>query len=150
MPGSGVFNLTSPMDDSLTGLNSTYRYGDKIELSLKPKEIRILNFDKTSPSWDVLKELQGRHKMVVPPPPKPLNLKGHTLLGTWEYTGGHTREFTLKNTCILRQREKVIWEKPCTAATKNSITVQGKYKHVLGKDGILAIEGKYKATRAKP
>lgn len=59
---SGTFNITSPMDDSLAGLAKTYSYGDKIEIKLMPKEIRILNFDKTTPDWSKLKELQERNK----------------------------------------------------------------------------------------
>jgi hypothetical protein len=62
IPDSGTFNLTSPMDDSLAGLAKTYGYGDKIEIKLMPKEIRILNFDKTTPDWSRLKELQERNK----------------------------------------------------------------------------------------
>jgi hypothetical protein len=58
----GTFTLTSPMDDSLAGLAKTYSYGDKIELKLMPKEIRILNFDKATPDWSKLKELQERNK----------------------------------------------------------------------------------------
>jgi hypothetical protein len=61
----GTFTLTSPMDDSLAGLAKTYSYGDKIELKLMPKEIRILNFDKATPDWSKLKELQKRNKKPI-------------------------------------------------------------------------------------
>lgn len=151
-PNSGTFHLSSPMEDCLAGLAKTYSYGDKIELKLKAREIRILNFDKTTPDWSVLRELQGRHKMVEaskPKPPKPLNLKGHALLGKWEYMTNYTREFTLKGECILRQGKKVIWKKKCIKANKKSITVQGNLKHVLQKDGTLKIENKYTAKRAE-
>ena len=56
--GSGSFNLTSPMADSLAGLTTKYSYGDMITVKLAPKEIRILNFDKKARDWKVLKNLQ--------------------------------------------------------------------------------------------
>lgn len=49
---SGAFNLSSPMADSVTGLQKKYSYGDTISLSLTPKEIRILNFDKKKRLWN--------------------------------------------------------------------------------------------------
>lgn len=72
---SGPFNLTSPLADSLVGLEKTYAYGDLVTLKLKPGEIRILNFDTTIPDWSVLKELQNRNSLPVNP--NPIDSKAH-------------------------------------------------------------------------
>ncbi|MCK4998643.1 MAG: hypothetical protein KAS23_03880, partial [Anaerohalosphaera sp.] len=58
MPDSGTFNLSSPMADSLTGLKKRYSCGDSISVTLAPKEIRILNFDKKIRDWNALRDLQ--------------------------------------------------------------------------------------------
>jgi len=51
VPDSGTFHLSSPMADSLTGLREQYSYGETISVTLEPKEIRILNFDKKVRDW---------------------------------------------------------------------------------------------------
>ena len=58
MQDSGTFNLSSPMVDSLSGLKKKYSYGDTISITLAPKEIRILNFDKKLRNWNQFKDLQ--------------------------------------------------------------------------------------------
>lgn len=64
---SGKFYLSSPIEDSLKGLKSRYSYGDTIRLKLRPKEIRILNFDKTERDWSQLKALQENWVSWVDP-----------------------------------------------------------------------------------
>jgi len=59
IPDSGEFNLSSPMADSLIGLQKKYSYGDKITITMAAKEIRILNFDKKVRDWKVIKDLQN-------------------------------------------------------------------------------------------
>lgn len=66
VPDSGSFSVSSPMEDSLAGLEQTYSYGDTITLNVKQGEIRILNFDKSIPDWSLVKELQTRHDMSEP------------------------------------------------------------------------------------
>ncbi|MGB1260125.1 MAG: PVC-type heme-binding CxxCH protein [Akkermansiaceae bacterium] len=78
--------------------------------------------------------------------PKPVSLKGHALLGTWKYLKDHSREFTADGFCILRSGKKVEWKKRVTSATKDSITVEGRYQHIL-KGDTLHIEGRYQAKR---
>jgi len=60
--GAQSYQLSSPLDDSLSGLKNQYTYGDTITLTLKPKEIRILNFDLKKKDWKKLKALQIRTK----------------------------------------------------------------------------------------
>ncbi len=60
VPKSGPFFLSSPIDGSVRDLKNQYTFGDTINLELEPKEIRILNFDKTEQDWSYLKKLQNR------------------------------------------------------------------------------------------
>ena len=62
IPSGQTYYLSSPMEESLKGLKSTYRYGDVLRLTLKPREIRILNFDPQKKNWEKLKALQTRTK----------------------------------------------------------------------------------------
>jgi hypothetical protein len=141
------YPLSSPMDDSLAGLKDSYQYGDTITIELKPKEIRILNFDSTKPDWSKLKALQTRTKDDHAEP-EPADLKGHPIIGIWKY-GTHTREFKLDGTCTLKQDQDIQWTKPFTLASENTILVQGQYTHNIQKDGTLLIENQYTATKEK-
>lgn len=81
-----------------------------------------------------------------PPAPKPVDMNGHALLGKWGYAGKHTREFLPDGRCILRNGNEVVWTKRVQSATKNSVTLEGGYTHVL-KGKTLDIEGLYQAKR---
>ena len=80
------------------------------------------------------------------PPPEPVTLKGHALLGTWAYMGSYTREFLEDGRCILRNGNEVQWTKQAVKVTADSVTLSGGYTHVL-KGDTLHIEGKYQAKR---
>jgi hypothetical protein len=151
LPDSGEFHVSSPMADCLEGLEKKYSYGDKITLTLKPREIRILNFDRKVRDWSVLRELQVRTEgPKPPPPPKAVPIAKHALLGKWEYRHGgsvYSREFRKDGICVLRQGDNEIWKKPFTARGENTLVVEGKYPHVLSKDGSMKIEGRYTAKR---
>jgi len=153
VPNSGTFKLSSPIADCTAGLQAEYSYGDMITLTLKPREIRILNFDKAVRDWTKLLALQTRSKAdgngtPAPPkakenkePTKAVPLKGHPIVGVWAYVGraaGHTRQFTAEGQCTLRNgKNKIQWTKPVTKVTRNYI----------GKDGMMTIEGKYTAKK---
>ena len=62
IPGQKHYQLSSPLDDSLVGLKKSYTYGETIKITLKPAEIRILNFDDHAKDWSKLKILQTRSK----------------------------------------------------------------------------------------
>ena len=81
-----------------------------------------------------------------PPAPKPVDMKGHALLGKWSYAGAHTREFLSDGRCILRNGNEEVWMKRVRSATKDSATLEGGYTHVL-KGDVLHIEGRYQAKR---
>ena len=81
-----------------------------------------------------------------PPAPKPVNMKGHTLLGKWSYAGNYTREFLSDGRCILRNGEEIVWSKRVQTATRDSAVLEGGYTHVL-KGETLHIEGRYQAVR---
>ena len=163
LPGSGSFLLSSPIADCTAGLKASYAYGDTLTLTLRPREIRILNFDKTKRDWSKLRALQTRTKAdgagkSAPPaqskpkpvkPIKPVSLKGHSVVGIWEYSGGHTREFTEQGQCTLRQGKVVQWTKPVTTVRKGYVIVAGRYKHEFLKDGTMRIEGRYTAKKKK-
>jgi len=145
LPDSGAFNLTSPLADSLEGLDKKYKFGDKISLELKPREIRILNFDKGSKDWSVLKALQTRNEGPKPPPPPP-PVDNHAVLGLWEYKLGlvvWTRQFTKDGYCTLRRNGKHHWKKPFVVIDKKTVDVEGAGRHVLKDKSTLNIEGKY-------
>jgi hypothetical protein len=145
--GNTSFQLSSPLADSLTGLDETYRYGDTIKVALQPKEIRILNFSTASKDWSKLKALQTRtnadHVISQPAP-----VTDHAILGTWAYMG-HTREFKQDGTCTLRKAREIIWTKPFIVKDKKTVVVGGSLSHVLLEDGTLRIEDRYTATRIK-
>ena len=148
LPDSGTFHLSSPLDGGTEGLDEQYDYGNAIKLTLKPRDIRILNFDKTVRDWSLIKELQNRNE--GPPPPKVVPIDDHPLLGVWHYTHNgvpHTREFLRDGTCVLRARDEIQWRKPFSAVDERTLVVEGRYMHVLGDDGTLRIEGRYTAER---
>lgn len=148
LPDSGTFHLSSPLDGGTEGLDEQYDYGNAIKLTLKPRDIRILNFDKTVRDWSLIKELQNRNE--GPPPPKVVPIDDHPLLGVWHYTHNgvpHTREFLRDGTCILRARDEMQWRKPFSAVDERTLLVEGRYMHVLRDDGTLRIEGRYTAER---
>ena len=60
IPGQKDYFLSSPLTDSLVGLNKSYSYGDAVSLKLKAGEIRILNFDKKVKDWSQLTQLQNK------------------------------------------------------------------------------------------
>ncbi|NWK55101.1 hypothetical protein HW115_05735 [Verrucomicrobiaceae bacterium N1E253] len=160
IPGAQSYVLSSPIDDSLQGLKKQYAYGDVIQLTLKPGEIRILNFDHEKRDWSKLKALQTRTAADFVPGPNAgkkkvenkkhvaVSLAGHPLLGRWYYEAGgkHSREFTADGKCILRKGNKEIWTKTCTSKDADSVTVENRYQHHL-KGNTLVIEGRYRAKK---
>lgn len=70
IPGSGTFMASSPMEDCMKGLRRTYSYGDTITFELEPKEIRVINFDKSVRDWSALRTLQERTPYTAPQPAK--------------------------------------------------------------------------------
>lgn len=150
VPGQKKYYLTSPLSDSLTGLKKSYNFGESFKISMEPKEIRILNFDPAPRDWSKLKALQTRTQAdyVAPAKPKPFSIKGHKIIGKWNYTkDDHSREFTSDGKCILRKGDTIIWTKPFTAENAKTVLVEGKYKHAL-KGKTLEIEGRYTAEKA--
>ena len=151
IPGSGTFNLSSPLADSLDGLDKKYKYGDKVSLELRAREIRILNFDKTVKDWSVLKALQTRTEgPKPPPPPKVVPIDKHAILGVWTYKHGrgvYTRQFTKDGYCVLRLGDEVNWKKPFVAVDEKTVDVEGAGRHIIADPNTLKIEGKYTAKR---
>ncbi len=148
LPESGLYQTSSPIDGSVGGLNQQYAYGDSISLTLKPREIRILNFDKGTRDWALIKELQTRNE--GPQPPKVIPIDNHPLLGRWEYThegGPYSREFTKTGICILRLGKEEIWRKPFQARDQKTLVVEGTYVHALTDDNTIKIEGRYVGKR---
>ena len=145
--GAKNFHLTSPIADSLKGLKKKYTRGDRITLTLKPREIRILNFDDKPKDWSELKTLQIRTKADFTPP-KPIPVKGHTILGRWYYdaSGEYSREFTEAGVCILRQGNKVIWKKNFKSTGKHTVEVEGNLQHKIQGEN-LVIENRYTAKK---
>ena len=45
LPDKGLFHVSSPLEDSMRGLPITCMLGDTLTLEMKPREIRILNFN---------------------------------------------------------------------------------------------------------
>ncbi len=149
IPDSGAFGLTSPLVDSLIGLGKSYKFGDTISMELKPREIRILNFDKGAKDWSVLKALQTRNEGPKPPPP-PKPIGDHAILGVWEYKLGKTvwtRQFSKNGICILRRNGKHHWKKPFRVIDDKTVDVEGAGRHVIKSDKTLNIEGKYTGKR---
>lgn len=81
-------------------MKNQYRYGDTITVSLKPREIRILNFDTVKHDWSKLTALQIRTKADFEGP-KPVAIAGHAILGIWKYRE-NTREFKADGTRTLK------------------------------------------------
>ena len=142
------YHLSSPIASCTDDLKASYSYGEVISLKLKPKEVRILNFDSEKRDWSQLKELQVRTKedYVELVKSKLIPVKDHLILGVWQY-GDHTREFKEDGTCVLSGSEGVVWTKPFIVVSSEEVTVDGLFKHVIQKDGSLNIEGKYRATK---
>ena len=140
-----TYHLTSPLESSLDGLRTQYRYGETLTLELQPREIRILNFDTTPHDWKTLVALQNRTADDFTPP-KPVPVVGHAILGIWKY-GPHTREFKPDGTCTLRSHGIEQWTKPFRADSPTQVTVEGRYGHTIREDGSLDIEGRYNARK---
>ncbi len=79
-------------------------------------------------------------------PPKPIDLKGHPAVGLWKYLNGYTREVKEDGIVTLQLGQEVIWKRRCISKTKNGFVLEGNLEHRLI-DGVLHIEGRYKATR---
>jgi hypothetical protein len=66
----------------MKGLRRTYSYGDTITFELEPKEIRIINFDKSVRDWSALRALQERTPYTAPQPTEAKKPpKNHPTLG---------------------------------------------------------------------
>jgi len=142
---SKAFILSSPIEGCTDGLPRHIAYGDVLNLSLKPKEIRILNFSITPRDWKRLIALQKRNVEDYSPP-KPVPLEKHAVLGTWHYVHAgnpYSREFTKEGFCILREREKVVWKYFFKVQSPTKVIVNGLYPHVLREDGTMTIENRY-------
>ena len=115
-----------------------------------PIEFRNIRLRRLPPAGTALPEgLEIPVPVIENPAHRPaVSLKGHVLLGTWEYLGSYTREFLADGRCILRNGDEVIWTKKTIAKTPASVTLKGGFQHKLNGEG-LDIEGRYKATRRK-
>jgi len=162
--GSGSFKLSSPIAESTTGLKAECRFGETLTIKLKPREIRILNFDPVSKDWKTLRELQQRNPDPIPsskpaltkkqqkaaPFPGSIVVPTEQFIGVWEYKAGknkYSREFTKEGSCILLRNGKLNWEKPVTSCKGQTVLVAGKYKHELIDGNQMKVEGKYTATK---
>lgn len=115
-----------------------------------PIEFRNLRLRKLPPMETKLPE---GVKIPVPtienPASKPkvvVDLKGHKLLGRWEYLDTYSRTFTGDGKCVLKNGDEVIWVKQAIKKSANSVTLEGGYTHILDGD-VLKIEGRYEAKR---
>jgi hypothetical protein len=152
LPGTGPFHVSSPIEDSTRDLPATCKFGDTLTLPMQPREIRVLNFTVQPKDWTKLKRLQTRSPETGKPQPKPVPIKDHAILGTWEYRHGsstYTRTFTANGICTLRQGTHIQWEKPFQADSPTQVTVDGGFKHQLKSDGTLQIEGRYTARKSR-
>ncbi|WP_338288595.1 hypothetical protein [Luteolibacter sp. LG18] len=57
-----IYQLSSPLAESLAGLKDTWRYGETLTVMLQPAEVRVLNFDTRRADWSTLTALQTRTK----------------------------------------------------------------------------------------
>ena len=115
-----------------------------------PIEFKNIRLRKLPPLKTKLPEGMEIPVPVIENPAKrpALSLKGHTLLGTWQYLDTYTREFLPDGRCILRNGKEVIWTKKSIKQTPTSITIEGGYQHVLT-GHTLKIENRYEAKRRK-
>jgi hypothetical protein len=60
LPGSGPFQVSSPLDGSMRDLPAICRYGDTLTFQMNPREVRIVNFSNKPMNWARLKQLQTR------------------------------------------------------------------------------------------
>ena len=137
VPNSGNFYLSSPIETSTQGLAKTYQYADTLKLTLKPREIRILNFDKEQIDWTVQRKLQIAAETSYGVYPEKTEIAA-AILGRWYYTHrgrGYSREFTQDGFCILRQGEKQIWKKSFTVIDESTVRV-GSDNHVLAGENL--------------
>ncbi|WP_443938415.1 hypothetical protein [Pedobacter sp. MW01-1-1] len=51
-PNASTYFLSSPLSENLQSLAKTYKFGDTIELTLQPKEIKMLNFSTKVLNWN--------------------------------------------------------------------------------------------------
>ncbi|MDR1492216.1 MAG: hypothetical protein LBT05_05810 [Planctomycetaceae bacterium] len=145
------YYVNSPLDGDIRNLPETIQSGDSVTFQLEPKEMRIICFSAKPKDWANLKALQNRTTNDFKPQP-PTPVTDHPLLGIWFYQSGdsdYSREFTKDGVCHLRKSDTLIWSKPFKVVDKNTILVEGTYRHELQKDGVLLIENQYKATRKK-
>lgn len=56
-----TFYLSSPVKDNTQGLQSICVFGDSLTICLKPREIRIINFDKQTVEWDKQLMMKAKH-----------------------------------------------------------------------------------------
>ena len=150
VPNSGPFKLSSPIAASENDLKPEYAFGDTLTLDLKPREVRILNFDMDQRDWSVERALQTRTE--GPPAPVEVPLDKHPILGVWEYKhAGHiyTREFKADGTCVLKEDDNVNWTKPFAVENNQTAIVDGSLRHTLQGADSLNIEDRYTATRRK-
>ena len=54
--------ISSPLADSTRDLKASCAYGETLEVSLAPREVRILNFSDKAIDWSRIKGLQEREK----------------------------------------------------------------------------------------
>ena len=154
LPGSGPFQVSSPLAGSARGLPGNCRFGDTLTFELQPREVRIVNFSTQPQDWTKLRQLQTRSpetfKVGATEKPRSAPVANHPILGVWEYRHGgslYTRAFTTEGLCILRQGSEITWAKPFKPDGPGSVTVAGGLKHRLNPDGTLNIEGHYTARK---
>ncbi len=151
-PGKS-FRLSSPMESSMAGITEIAEVGQRIQITLQPGEVRLICLCEEGKSldWSDLKNLQTRTDSDYVTP-KPVPVDGHPILGVWEYEWAgsiHTREFTSDGICILKSGDAVQWRKPFRVMSDKELLVEESYAHVLQPDGILMIEGRYRAKRSQ-
>jgi hypothetical protein len=115
-----------------------------------PIEFRNLRLRKLPPRETKLKDNEPIPvpKLTGPIERPAVALRGHAILGTWQYLGKYTREFGADGWCVLREEDRILWKRKAIAKTDTTVTLDGGLRHVL-EDDKLAIEGKYTATRQR-
>jgi len=151
LPGAREYYLSSPVEADVEGLRERFNTGDMVSLRLKPREVRVLNFDAKPRTWDKLRALQRKAAESEPEQPEPVAIRpDHPILGTWHYTHGGTpysREFKQDGTCILWRGKEINWTKMYEVRDDRTAIVAGSLEHVINKDGVLEIEGRYRAEK---